>query len=106
MRGVGILLNDGYDLQVKSVRGVSGKIDRGLVIGHTLFQNQALILGCHAGEITEMPQLGVGIEDMMLDNDYMLWRRKIRINMELDGQKVSNVVFSKDKRLSIEAGYS
>lgn len=106
MRGTGILLNDEYDFQVKPERGSSGKIERGLVIGRSLFQNQAIIIGCHAGEISESPQLGVGIEDMLLDNDYPLWRRAIRMNMERDGQTVNDVVFSKHKRLSIDADYS
>lgn len=105
MRGIGILLNDEYDLQVKPVRDATGKIVSGLQVGNTLYQNQAVILICHSGEITEMPQLGVGIEDMLLDNDYLMWKRSIRLNMEMDLQKVNDVIFSKDKKLKIEASY-
>lgn len=106
MRGTGILLNDSYDLQVVPVRDSSGKIVKGLQKGNTLFQNQALILISHQGEIKEMPQLCAGIEDVILDNDYLEWRRKIRLHMEMDGQRVNNVQFSKAKQLSIDASYN
>lgn len=99
------MINDQYDVQVKPVRGSSGKITSGLVIDQTLFQNQALILICHAGEITEQPQLGVGIEDMLLDYDYPEWRRNIRLAMEMDRQRVNDVVFTKNERLAIDARY-
>ena len=98
-------MNDGYDLQVKPVRDTTGKIVSGLQVGNTLYQNQAIILICHQGEITEMPQLGVGIEDMLLDNDYLMWKRRIRLNMEMDLQKVNDVIFSKKEKLQIEASY-
>lgn len=105
MRGTGILLNDQYDLQIRPVRASSGKIVSGFLIGNTLYQNQAMILISHPGEFTEMPELGVGIEDMLLDNDYLMWKRQIRLNMEADGQRVDNIIFSKNKRLKIEADY-
>lgn len=105
MRGTGILLDDTMDMKVKPVRDSTGKIVSGLQVGNTLYQNQALILMFRPGEITEAPTLGVGIEDMMLDNDYILWRRNIRENMERDGQKVNDVQFSKNKRLQIDAHY-
>lgn len=105
MRGLGIILNSNYDVQVKPVRGASGKIESGLIIGNTLYQNQGMILILHPGEITEVPQLGVGIEDMLMDNDYLAWKRMIRMNMEMDGQVVDNISFSKNKKLQIDAHY-
>lgn len=105
MRGLGILLDDSFDIKVKPVRDSTGIIVKGMQVGNTLYQNQAIILVCHAGEISEVPQLGVGIEDMLLDNDYLMWRRTIRMNMERDGQRVNNIQFSKTKQLQIDAGY-
>ncbi len=105
MRGTGIILTSNYDVEVKPTRGSSGKIESGFVIGNTLYQNQAVILICHSGEITEMPQLGVGIEDMLMDNDYAAWRWAIRMNMKRDRQDVKDVQFSKNKQLKIDAGY-
>ena len=104
MRGVGISLDENFDLDILPVRGADGKIKRGLHLSETLPQNQAIILAVQPGEIKDMPYLGVGIEDMLLDNDWLTWRRKIRMNMELDGQKVKGVELKNDK-LSIDATY-
>lgn len=35
--------------------------------------------------------LGVGIEDMLLDEDLTGWTTKIRENMQMDGQRVESV---------------
>ncbi|MCW3088937.1 MAG: hypothetical protein JWP81_6 [Ferruginibacter sp.] len=105
MKGTGILLNDEYDLQVLPVRDANNKIVSGLVIGNTLYQNQAVILMAQPGEIKEMPVLGVGINDVVLDTDFLSWRRRIRQHMELDGQTVNEVKFDLNKNLVIDAGY-
>ncbi len=105
MRGTGILINDEYDLQVTPLRDGTGKIVSGLQVGNTLLQNQGIILICHPGEIKEVPQLGAGIEDILLDNDYLEWRRKIRMQMEMDKQTVSSLQFSKAQKLMIDSKY-
>lgn len=86
----GIQLKD-YDLDIKLERDPSGKIASGMVLGDILYQNQALILQLHKGELHENPSIGVGISDMLLDNDLQLWVREIREQMELDGQTVDSV---------------
>lgn len=86
----GIQLKD-YDLDIRVERDPSGKIVFGMVLGDILYQNQALILQLHKGEMHENPSIGVGISDMMLDNDLQLWIREIREQMELDGQTVDSV---------------
>lgn len=68
-----------------------GKILSGLNLGDTLRQNQALILVLHQGELKERPEIGVGIEDMLLDNDILYWRSRIREQLELDNQSVDKV---------------
>lgn len=68
-----------------------GKILSGLNLGDTLRQNQALILVLHQGELKERPEIGVGIEDMLLDNDTLYWRSRIREQLELDNQNVDKV---------------
>lgn len=106
MRGKGIFLNDGYDVQVAPARDGTGKIVSGVHVGDTLYQNTAVILVCQPGEIKEEPLLGVGIEDMVLDSDYAHWRRQIRLNLERDKQRVRNIQFSKNEQLKIDASYS
>lgn len=68
-----------------------GKILSGLNLGDTLRRNQALILVLHQGELKERPEIGVGIEDMLLDNDILYWRSRIREQLELDNQNVDKV---------------
>ena len=80
-----------YDLAVDVRRDASGKIVGGLVVGEILRQNQALILVMHKGELKSDPSVGVGISDMLLDYNLPRWKKEIREQMELDGQKVDSV---------------
>lgn len=57
----------------------------------TLRQNQALLLMLHKGELKENPAVGIGISDMLLDNDPIYWRTMIKEQLEMDGQRVSGV---------------
>lgn len=86
----GIQLSD-YDLAIRLEKDSSGRILSGLELGDILYQNQSLILQLHKGELHEDPSVGVGISDMLLDNDLQNWSREIREQMELDGQKVTSV---------------
>jgi hypothetical protein len=106
MKGTGILINDDYEVVVQPERDATGKIFTGALIGATTNQNTGLILICRKGEFKEVPALGVGIEDVLLDNDYLDWRRRIRLNLELDGQKVSSIKFNTVDNLSINANYT
>lgn len=93
-----------YDIDVKVQRDSSGKIVSGMVVGDILAQNQALILQLHKGELKEDPSVGVGISDMLLDNDLQTWSREIREQMELDGQTVNRIVLTENE-LTIETRY-
>ena len=106
MRGKGILIDDSYELLIAPVLDSTGKIVSGLIVGNTLYQNQALILIFQPGAIKLSPVVGVGITDALLDNDFLAWRRKIRQQMELDGQTVRKVTFSDKQQLAIDASYS
>lgn len=66
-------------------------LDGPLRTGEILQQNQAILLLSHKGEIRENPALGIGISDMLLDNDPQYWRAVIRENLALDGEKVNSV---------------
>lgn len=86
----GIQLTSDYDLDIRPQRK-EGLVTSGLTIGDTLAQNQALIIGCHRGEFKENPAVGVGISDMLLDNDPLSWRTRIKEQLEIDGQTVEEV---------------
>lgn len=100
----GILIGADYDIQVKPQRGTDGRITGGLVIGNSIYQNQALIIGAHKGEIKEYPAVGVGITDMLLDHNPLAWRTEIREQLELDGQTVDDIQVS-NTGISIDAHY-
>ena len=85
-----IKLNN-FEIDVQLKFDTEGKILSGLRLDDTLRQNQALILVLHQGELKERPEVGVGIEDMLLDNDILYWRSRIREQLELDNQNVDKV---------------
>lgn len=93
MVGIRLIEND---IDIRVVKDSSGKIESGLVLAETLPQNQALILQLHKGELKDDISVGVGIADMLLDNDILAWRSEIREQMEMDGQTVDSVVITKD----------
>lgn len=107
----GIQLNDTadsgsiMDLKISPVLDASGKIVSGLVVGDTLQQNKALILIAQQGEFKFRPDIGVGIEDILLDNDYLKFRHKIREHFEKDGLKVTTLDLYANKPITIVADY-
>lgn len=93
-----------YDLEIKVVSDAAGRITSGLVVGDILHQNQALILTFHKGDLKDDVSVGVGIDRMLLDNDPLSWSREIREQLEMDGQKVNEVVVN-NKTIKIDASY-
>lgn len=77
----------------------------GLALGEISPQNQALIIQCHKGEFKETPAIGVGIEDMLLDQDPLYWRQRIREALEIDGQEVERILIGAHS-ISISAHYT
>lgn len=81
-------------------------IDNGSIqTGVTLQQNQSIILVAQKGELKEYPLLGVGISDMLHDEeDKLVWKRKIREEFNKDGMKVRHLTID-DNSIKIEADY-
>lgn len=111
MKSTGIQLVDNtdvgqlMDLKVNVIRDASGKIKQGLCIGDTLNQNKALIIIANPGEFKFNPTLGVAIDELILDEDYLRFRHRITDHLKRDGMIVRSVQFSKDKPLVIDADY-
>lgn len=101
---IGIQLSSDYTPLIRLQRDEAGRILSGLALGETLPQNQALILLIHPGELKESPALGCGISDMLLDHQPLLWRTRIREQLELDGQKVNQVTIT-TSGIHIDAHY-
>lgn len=106
MRGKGILIDDAFDLQINVERDANDRIINGLRVGSTLHQNQALILTFQPGEIKTSPEIGVGIDEVVNDNDYLGWRQLIRRQLEADRQEVKKIAFVNDNKIEIDAKYN
>lgn len=98
-------LGEILDLKVELKKDLEGIIVQGIIVGNTLQQNQALILITHPGENKFNPDLGVGISDMLLDNDYLGFRHRIREHYAKDGLKVKQLDLYENKPLKINANY-
>ena len=111
MKNKGIQLidnsNDGEirDLKIIPVRDASNKIVSGFVIGTTLEQNIALMLMLHQGELKFRPDLGVGIQDLVLSSDFLVYRHRIREHLKKDNLFVSELDLFENKPFKILAEY-
>lgn len=109
MKDTGIQFTDGtlqdFDLKIEVVRGSDGLITQGLVIGDTMNQNQALILVANPGEFKFNPTIGVAIDELLLDNDYLRFRHRIREHFAKDGLVIKSIQLSDGKPLLIDANY-
>ena len=86
---------NGYDLLIQN-----GK----MTIGETTPQNQAFLLVSHNGDFKENPLIGVGLPDIVNDNDFEAWKRSITEQFELDGQRIDKMELT-SKGLILEASY-
>ena len=109
MKDKAIQLTDGtlqdIDLKIEVVRDSDGLITQGLVVGDTMNQNQALILIANPGEFKFNPKMGVAIDELLLDNDYLRFRHRIREHFAKDGLVIKSIQLSEGKPLLIEASY-
>jgi len=96
---------DLMDLKIEAQRDVNGKILQGMVIGHTLEQNKALLLITQPGEFKFRPDLGVGIEDIVLDSDFLEYRHKIRSEFAKDGLRTFQIDLYPSKPFKVIATY-
>ena len=96
MKGNAIQLNDVTD---------SGTICSGLVVGPTTEQNKAILLIIQPGELKERPTIGVGFNDILLGDDLLEYRHKIRKNFAADGLKITELNLYKLDDISIKATY-
>lgn len=74
-----LLLNDSFDLLVKN---------GDLVIGDSNVQHQNILLLSQPGSFKENPDIGVGIENYLMDDDSAGLKDKVREEFTKDGQKV------------------
>jgi len=104
-KSLGILLNpDTNDFDVKVVRNADKMIVQGLHVGDVTKQNTAVILYMNPGEMKEQPTVGVGINNMILDKDFLLYKHKIRQQLDVEGMQV-NYLEIDGQNIEINANY-
>ncbi|AMA48982.1 hypothetical protein [Flavobacterium covae] len=91
-----ILLDTNGDLSFKN-----GDVE----IGYSDNQHQEQILLANKGEFREFPELGVGIIQMLDDDDYMSVLIEAKKNLEYDGMKINNIKFEENGILNIDGNY-
>jgi hypothetical protein len=95
------------DLLLETTRDTLGLIPDGIVFGDATAQHQAIVLQTGKGSFKDFPTLGVGIIDMVNDDDPTGWRREIALQLDAVGMKVKTVsIDTATQKLTIDAGYS
>lgn len=84
--------NGGVDLAVES---------GGMAVGETQAQEEYLVLATQRGEWKEHPLVGVGVADMVGDEDLRYWKREIIDNLARVGIKIKGVSL-KDGKLELK----
>ena len=94
----GILLDETGDIMVNN---------GSMVIEDSTLQNQYVILVAQKGEFKEYPTLGVGISDMLGDDDVLEWKKRIREEFAKDDLKVNKIDLNlQTGKLEIDAKYN
>jgi len=104
MKNLGILLNPATnDFDIKIIRDDFGKI-QGLHVGDVTKQNIAIILYMQPGELKEQPTVGVGINNMTLDTDFLFYKHRIRQQLDTEGMQVNHLEIN-GQNIEINANY-
>ncbi len=82
------------------------RIENGdFVIGRSDEQNQKLILISEKGEWKEFPELGVGIDKMLDNEEYNPMLISAKKNLQYDGMQIRNISFTEEGKLKIDGNY-
>ncbi|MGV4413864.1 oxidase [Chryseobacterium sp. T1] len=75
------------------------------VIGDSDNQHQKHILMAYKGEFKANPELGVGIDQMLNEDDITPMLIEAKKNLQYDGVDVNNIYFSEDGKLIVDGKY-
>ncbi|MDM1070883.1 oxidase [Empedobacter brevis] len=79
--------------------------DGDFAIGISDKQHIKHILKAFKGEFKEFPELGVGIEQMINDDNYMDILIEAKKNLQYDGVEVKNIKFTNEGKLNVDGEY-
>lgn len=68
-----------------------------ITVGDTSIQEEALVLLTQRGEWKEYPLIGVGLADMVGDEDVRYWKREITENLARVGIKIKGVIIKNEQ---------
>ena len=106
MKNIGIILNpETRDFDIRVIRNTEGKITQGLYVGDVTRQNLSIILRIQPGELKYAPVVGVGIDNMLLDHDFLLYKHKIRQQLNTEGMQVRHLEIN-NQNIEINAHYN
>jgi hypothetical protein len=95
---MGILLDETGDVMIHN---------GAMVVGDVSLQNQYMILVAQKGEFKEHPTLGVGISDMLGDDDVLEWKKQIREEFAKDDLRVGKIDLDlQTGKIEIDAKYN
>jgi hypothetical protein len=75
------------------------------VLGFSDNTHQEHILIAAKGEFKEFPELGVGLNKMLSDDDYTSFLIEAKKNLEYDGMKINNIKFEENGNLNVDGYY-
>ena len=98
MTGIALIPNaegTAYDLDISAGQ---------LTLAEVTCQNQAMLLAAMPGEYKAPPTVGIGMQGMLQDHDFRGWRRRIREQLEADGQRINKLDIN-EQGITLEAEY-
>ncbi len=75
------------------------------VIGNSENQHQLDILLAEKGEFKEFPEIGVSINEMLADDNFVAFLIEAKKNLEYDGMQINNIEFTENGVLNIDGKY-
>lgn len=84
MKGIRLIQDDSGAVDIEFDGGT-------MATGETQFQEEYLVLASQKGEWKEHPLVGVGVADMVGDEDLRYWKREIMENLARVGIKIKGV---------------
>ena len=84
MKGIRLIQDDSGAVDIELDGGT-------MATGETQFQEEYLVLASQKGEWKEHPLVGVGVADMVGDEDLRYWTREIMENLARVGIKIKGV---------------
>lgn len=80
-------------------------VDGDFATGYSDDQHQQHILLANKGEFKEFPELGVGIVQMLADDDYTDMLIEAKKNLQYDGMTINNIKIEEGGKLGIYGKY-